>query len=210
MMTVSRMTMVLALVLVGCVADDEAPPEQEVPRVEPTTPTVPAAPVMLETITPDKLHQVGWEETFPFAYDDSVLYDGQPAARIAWNGMPTGKHPFGGAAVDVGDVAPFAGKRVRMTVFVKVEACDSVNAFFTVGMRSDTRLISAQGVNNQKVIYGTHEFTAVSLILDVPANVSSVTAGTMTSGRGISWTGSIVLEEVSADLPTSSYYTWNL
>jgi hypothetical protein len=209
MTMISRTAMVLALVLVGCAADDEAPLEQSGPRAEPTVPAAQTPPVLLATFTPDQFHFYGWDETYPLAYDDSVLYDGQPTARIAWNGAPAGMMSGGGVAVDSDDVAGLTGKHVRMTAFVKTEACDLVDAFFTVNLANNTRAIWTLSSSNAKQLYGTHEFTAISLILDVPANVSSIAVGTRTSGRGISWTGSIVLEEVSADLPTSTFFSYN-
>ncbi|MCB9678065.1 MAG: hypothetical protein H6737_23395 [Alphaproteobacteria bacterium] len=122
--------------------------------------------------------------------DETVAKDGSASAVIRGE---KGAKDFATLLQPL-DPAPWAGKRVRYTAWVRTEG---VKDWAGAWMRVDVGDESTAFDNMQdRALRGTNDWTEVSVVLDVDAEATGLVFGILLSGPGAVWLDDVHVEEV--------------
>ncbi|WP_338749989.1 AraC family transcriptional regulator [Bacillus sp. FJAT-52991] len=96
----------------------------------------------------------------------------------------------------------FIGKRIKLSAFIKTE---KVQPLCGMWMRVDNVVGDVMQFDNMynRPIQGDTNWNLYSIVLDVPANSSSISFGILLSGTGHVWTDSFTFEEVDKNVPVT-------
>ncbi len=94
----------------------------------------------------------------------------------------------------------FVGKRIRLTANVKTDgAIDGAFVWLRVDHEGQRTLCNLQNPADLR-LKGTHDFTPLSCVLDVPSGTSNIAFGLGLDGTGRAWIGPATIDEVGRDV----------
>lgn len=129
--------------------------------------------------------------------DHTEMRDGLPSANLASLAKGNG---FGTLMQSINAVN-YAGKRVRLRGWVKSQ---DVGDWAGLWMRVDTGRKTVAFDNMQdRGIKGAQPWSTYDVVLDVPADATSISFGILLSGAGEVWLNDVTLEVVGNDRPTT-------
>lgn len=97
----------------------------------------------------------------------------------------------------------YLGKRVRLTGYVKSE---EVKNWAGLWMRVDgpePRVPLAFDNMQDRPVRGTRDWTACTIVLDVPRDATDISMGLLLAGEGAVWVDDLKIEVVSTSVPTT-------
>lgn len=134
--------------------------------------------------------------------DKQVQYNAHPSAYLRSKAAVS--EGFGTLMQDF-RAEQYAGKRVRLTAFVRSEG---VQKWAGLWMRVDKGRDSVAFDNMQnRPITGSNEWREYSVVLDVPQNATGIFFGVLLSGSGEVWVNSVKLEAVGPEVPITDLRT---
>ena len=134
--------------------------------------------------------------------DKQVQYNAHPSAYLRSKAAVS--EGFGTLMQDF-RAEQYAGKRVRLTAFVRSEG---VQKWAGLWMRVDKGRDSVAFDNMQnRPITGRNEWREYSVVLDVPQNATGIFFGVLLSGSGEVWVNSVKLEAVGPEVPITDLRT---
>jgi hypothetical protein len=151
-----------------------------------------------------------------YSPDVNVQVDGQLTARFEQNASrfaEGGVDPDGGMP-DTTWAATFAGKspvtaylgmRVRMRAKIKTDNV-TVGAWIWFRIDGGTKVLelcNLVGTGDDRRITGTHDFTQVDCVLDIPSDATAFVFGAGLNGSGTAWFGTATFEQVGTDVALS-------
>jgi hypothetical protein len=147
---------------------------------------------------------VGWflAGSKPTSYrtgiDRQVVRDARPSAYLVSAVMDTGG--FGTLMQSI-NATQYAGKRVRLRAWVQSK---DVTGWAGLWMRVDKGQ-TAVGFDNmeRRAIHGTSPWTAYDVVLDVPADATGISFGTLLAGAGEVWLSSVEFQVVGQEVPAT-------
>ena len=123
------------------------------------------------------------------------------SSRSAYLTSISESHGFGTLMQTI-SAAKYAGKRLRLRGSVKSE---NVADWAGLWMRVDKGQESVAFDNMQnRAIKGAQEWGVHDVVLDVPADATSISFGVLLTGGGEVWLSDVSLEEVGMDTPTTA------
>ena len=130
--------------------------------------------------------------------DTQMLRDGLPSAYLVSTLQDTGG--FGTLMQSI-QATEYAGKRIRLRAWVRSE---NVTDWAGLWMRVDKGSASV-GFDNmqQRAIHGSQPWMTYDVVLDVPADATGISFGTLLSGPGQVWLSAVKLEVVGQDVATT-------
>jgi hypothetical protein len=153
----------------------------------------------LQGAVPQGWHLAGSKPgSYEAGTDAQVAYNDHPSAYLksteaVSNGFGTLMQEF--------TADKYAGKRLRLTAFVKSE---DVKDWAGVWMRVDKEAKSVAFDNMQnRSIKGTTGWKRYQVVLDVPQDATGIFFGVLLSGSGAVWLNDVKFEVVGLDVPTT-------
>ena len=133
--------------------------------------------------------------------DTETRLSGDSSVRLSKNEVAT-KHKFG-TIVQVIDAAKFAGKRLRLSGYVKTK---EVNDHAGLWLRVDSSDRGTVAFDNmgRRPITGTNDWYKYEIVLDVPQDGAMINFGALVHGHGTIWVDDLSLEVVSDATETTS------
>jgi hypothetical protein len=98
--------------------------------------------------------------------------------------------------------APYLGKRLRMSYWVRAEDVGYVSGWMRVDGASKGDMVSFDNMCNRK-LEGTHEWTKQEIVLDVAEETRNIGFGVIFSGEGKMWADDFSFEVVDRSVPTT-------
>jgi hypothetical protein len=130
--------------------------------------------------------------------DKQTVYQGHPSAYL--KAKPSATEGFG-TLMQQFDAAQYAGKRVRLSGWVKSE---NVDDWAGLWMRVDRGRNSVAFDNMQnRAIKGNNTWQNYAVVLDVPKDATGIAFGVLVSKNGTVWLNSVRLETVGMDVPVT-------
>lgn len=127
--------------------------------------------------------------------DRADMHDGLPSAYLA---SLTKGNGFGTLMQSI-SASSYAGKRVRLRGWVKSQ---DVGDWAGLWMRVDKGRETVAFDNMQdRAIKGVQPWSTYDVVLDVPADATSISFGILLSGVGEVWLNDLSLEVVDSDMP---------
>jgi hypothetical protein len=137
---------------------------------------------------------------YEMGLDKGAGQDGKNAATI--KSIEKNIKGFGTLMQDCSP-AKFAGKRVRMTGFLKSKDVEGWTGFWLrVDEASSDRPLSFDNMYERSV-KGTTDWKKYEIVLDVPANASNIAYGVLLNGTGQVWFDSMNFEIVDNSVPVT-------
>ena len=130
--------------------------------------------------------------------DGSVTYSGQASTKITIV-RPASKHY--GAFNIVVSAAPFRGKRVEVSAFIKTRDAGESNIW--VNVVGDFGVVYTGDEMDGREIKGTRDWTKASAVVDVDPRATSITYGAALSGSGTAWIADFTLQPVNEAVQTT-------
>lgn len=144
--------------------------------------------------------------SYEFGIDKSVAQGGMASASI--RSIKDTINGFG-AFMQTCQPDKYLGHRVRMTGYLKTKnVSGSASLWFRVD--SDTSIVSFDNMYNgasDRSIKGTSDWARYTIVLDVPANSTSLSYGAMLSGTGQVWFDNVAFEIVDTSIATTGAFT---
>ncbi len=135
--------------------------------------------------------------------DSTVTYHGKNSGYLKAKVAQPGGF---GTVMQMFKADDYRNKRMRFSAEVKSEGTDEDWA--GLWMRIDGREQGETfGFDNmqQRPIKGTTDWQKYEVVLDVPQESVSIAFGLLLAGQGQAWLSDVKFEEVSADVPTTSF-----
>jgi hypothetical protein len=168
------------------------PPETSVPGVTTTAPA-------------------GWAKngSKPGAYavgvDRNQTLGGMPSAYV--KSIEPAVDGFGGM-MQTNSAEEFAGKRVRLSGWMKTEDANDGGGHLWLRVDGQQRGTPLQFDNmNNRAPKGTTDWQQYSVVLDVPADASALAYGFFVQGAGKMWVSGTKLEPVGPEVPSTNMLT---
>ena len=132
--------------------------------------------------------------------DKTRVYQGKPSAYIK---SKVDKTSGFGTLMQKVDVAPYRGKRLRFSGYVKTE---DVEQWAGLWMRVDGKKDEVLAFDNMqgRPLEGTMDWKEVSVVLDVDQKAQAVAFGILLAGKGQAFLNSVKLTPVDKDVPTTA------
>jgi hypothetical protein len=92
---------------------------------------------------------------------------------------------------------PFANKRIRLRASIRTEG----TTLAWLWMRIDDATQSILCIGANEATEGTHDFTPLSCVLEVPSTASTLVFGIELDGAGRAWIGTATIDEVTRAVP---------
>jgi hypothetical protein len=126
--------------------------------------------------------------------DRATIYQGQPSAYLQ-SSVPN-TDGFGTLMQSI-DATNYAGKRLRFRASVKSQ---DLGDWAGLWMRVDKQKETVAFDNMQsRAIKGTQSWNGYDVVLDVPADATSISFGVLLSGSGQVWMNHVTIETVGAE-----------
>ncbi len=127
--------------------------------------------------------------------DANAVYEGHASGYL--KSITPVADGFGTLMQDI-NASHYAGKRVRITAFVRAE---EVHDWAGLWMRVDKDSLVVAFDNMQgRPIKGTVGWQSYEVVLDVPADATGIFFGVLLSGSGSMWLNNVKLEPVGSDV----------
>jgi hypothetical protein len=130
--------------------------------------------------------------------DQQMIYESRSSAYLASTVPDTGG--FGTLMQSIA-ATQYAGKRVRLRAWVQSK---DVADWAGLWMRVDKGQKAVAFDNmQQRAVRGTTSWATYDVVLDVPANATGISFGTLLSGPGQVWINDVKFETVGQDIQTT-------
>ncbi|MBV9879718.1 MAG: hypothetical protein JO180_04440 [Gemmatirosa sp.] len=127
---------------------------------------------------------------FEIAVDSAVAHGGRASVRVAASYDPEG---FAGVMTTV-PAAPYAGRRVRVSGFLRAASLEGQGGTLWARADSATRTVAFATTEGRRRFGGTTDWTPVSVDLDVPASARTLAIGVHSTARGTLWVDDVTIE----------------
>ena len=132
--------------------------------------------------------------------DRAVAHSGRASGYVKSN-LP---EPKGFATLmQMFKAGTYAGKRVRMTGYVKAAAIENWAGLWMRVDGPEGKMLAFDNMQSRP-IKGTREWTKYDFVLDVPENSLAIAFGILLSGRGQAWVDDLQFQVVGRDVPTTN------
>lgn len=141
--------------------------------------------------------------------DAAVVHSGRLSGYVR---SVTLTSPSSGALLSGLRAGPYAGKRLRLSAYIKARG---VEGWAGLSMSVMGPVSASQGNSNgplpvpsfdnmgDRPIRGTRDWTRYSIVLDVPAGSNFINLGLALAGKGEAWIDDVQLEEVDTGIATT-------
>ena len=141
---------------------------------------------------------------YAVAIDRTGAYRGKASAKLASAITAPTRYGLVGQVVYA---APYRGKRVRLSAYVRT---DKVTKWAGLFMRVDSpdrdpKHALANDAMERRPIRGTTRWTRHEIVLDVGADASQIALGASLTGAGVVWVDDVRFEIVDKSVPTTDY-----
>jgi len=148
----------------------------------------------------------GWQLTAPItdkfeaSPDTNVTFRGKPSARLQSEVMRADL----ASLVQTIDADQYRGKRIRYSTFAKTKR---VEGWTGAWIRIDSPHSEFRGYEDTHNVnlQGDRDWTALSLVVDVPDDARSIELGLSQEGSGTTWFGPVSVETVDNNVRTTFY-----
>lgn len=142
--------------------------------------------------------------SYALGIDSSEQYNNQFAATLKSTAAEI--RGFGNARQNISP-APYAGKRIRMTAYMKTKDVANWAAFWLRIDREGKPLVMDNMEN--RPVKGTTDWEKYTLVVDVEGNASDIVFGVMLIGTGQIWFTNPVFEIVDGSVPTTEQHRYD-
>jgi len=143
--------------------------------------------------------------------DTQITLKGAKSAFIESNKVNLSTKKFG-TLMNTADVYKYRGKRIQLTVNIKTKDVTGwAGAWFRIDRRKPAKRGSGKGETlafdnmNNRPIKDTTEWSAYSLVLDVPKRATKMAFGVLLVGSGKVWFNELNFHIVSHDTPVTDH-----
>ncbi len=155
---------------------------------------------------PHDAQLTGWQLTSPI----SDRFEASSDAKVTFRGKPTARLQTDTPRADLAsliqsvDAEQYRGKRVRFSTYAKTKG---VEGWTGTWVRVDSphsafrRYEDTHNVNLQ----GNSDWTALSIVLDIPDDARTIEFGLSQEGTGTTWFGPVSVETVAPSIRTTFY-----
>jgi hypothetical protein len=140
-------------------------------------------------------------QNYDTGVDKDVAYQGHPCAYL--KPKPSATEGFG-TLMQRFDAAQFAGKRVRLSAWVKSENVDDWAGLW-MRVDSGTKSVAFDNMQN-RAIKETTGWRNYAVVLDVPKDATVISFGILVSKSGTVWLNSAQFETVGMDVPVTDMW----
>ena len=140
-------------------------------------------------------------QNYDTGVDKDVVYQGHPCAYL--KPKPSATEGFG-TLMQRFDAAQFAGKRVRLSAWVKSENVDDWAGLW-MRVDSGTKSVAFDNMQN-RAIKETTGWRNYAVVLDVPKDATVISFGILVSKSGTVWLNSAQFETVGMDVPVTDMW----
>jgi RNA polymerase sigma factor (sigma-70 family) len=186
-----------------------APPAQRTERapVQPAAPLKPPAPAGVTRIVPAGWHANGSNtKAFEVGVDQNQSFGGVASAYVKSVDDSAEKN-FGGMMQST-SADQYKNQRVRLTGWIKTQDANDGGAHLWLRVDGQTRGQSLGFDNmNKRAPTGTNDWEEHSIVLDVPAEATSLNYGFVLGGKGQMWVNGVNIEQVGPEVPTTNMLT---
>jgi hypothetical protein len=137
---------------------------------------------------------------YTMGFDPSVMRDGHASAFIknkVANPMSWGSTMQALPADEV------RGKRLMVSGYIKTNAIARYAEYWVRVDGADHKVLAYDDMSNRP-LSGTADWRAFTIVLDVPANATSVAMGLLLNGTGEAWVGDVSVAVVTKDVPLTA------
>jgi hypothetical protein len=149
-------------------------------------------------------------ELYTWSTDPNVLDHGRPTMRFERAARPESTGDAWAATVASVSGHGFVGRRIRFTANVRTDgATDGANVWLRLDHEGQRTLCNLQSPTDLR-LKGTHDFTPLTCVLDVPSGTSNIAFGLGLAGPGRAWIGPATIDEVGrsvAETPHSPAFS---
>lgn len=156
-----------------------------------------------DTPTTDDTHWHLWSPRaahYAASLDPSTTRDGRPALRVSSTTAPPGSW-VNYDRYDR-DPAPYLGRRIRMTAWVKSQNMNSTAGLLIRVLGPGGRELVGDQQRGKRPVRGTSDWTLIEASADVPPSAQAICTGITMNGRGTLWFDDVRYEVI--DSPTTS------
>jgi len=135
--------------------------------------------------------------------DSTLTYHGKNSGYLKAKGAQPGGF---GTIMQLFKADDYRNKRMRFSATVKSEGTDEdwAGLWMRIDGREEGETLGFDNMQ-QRPIKGTTDWQKYEVVLDVPQESVSVAFGLLLAGQGQAWLSDVEFEEVSADMPTTSF-----
>lgn len=173
----------------------------------PAGPGKPAAPAGITRTAP-----AGWRangsntKAFEVGVDQNQPFGGVASAYVKSVDDAAEKN-FGGMMQST-SADQYKNQRVRMTGWIKTEEANNNGAHLWLRVDGENKGTPLAFDNmNKRAPTGTTDWEEYSIVLDVPAEATSLNYGFFLSGKGQMWVNGVNIERVGPEVPTTNMLT---
>ncbi|HSW56453.1 MAG TPA: hypothetical protein VLH59_15315 [Ignavibacteriaceae bacterium] len=137
---------------------------------------------------------------YEMGIDNSIFQNGQACAYIK---SKSPKENQFGTLMQTISAEYYLGKRLMLSGYIKSE---EVKGWSGMWMRIDGESNQQLGFDNMRdrVIKGTTDWTRYEIVLDIPANSTTINYGVLLGGDGEVWFDNFELKEVDKNVPVTN------
>ncbi|MDZ7625852.1 MAG: hypothetical protein U5J96_15580 [Ignavibacteriaceae bacterium] len=137
---------------------------------------------------------------YEMGIDNSIFQNGQACAFIK---SKSPKENQFGTLMQTINAENYLGKRLMLSGYIKSE---DVKGWSGMWMRIDGESNQQLGFDNMqdKVIKGTTDWKKYEIVLDIPANSTTINYGVLLGGDGEVWFDNFELKEVDKNVPVTN------
>jgi hypothetical protein len=138
------------------------------------------------------------------AADRVIAHGGRSSGRLSSIVAKPTRYGLIGQLIDA---APYHGKRLRLSAYVRTESAGWGGLFMRVDAPDlDPKHALAIDAMERRPIRGTKDWTRVEVVLDVAPEASQIAFGASLTGAGVVWIDDVRIEVVDHSVPTTNYH----
>jgi hypothetical protein len=148
----------------------------------------------------------GWQlsspitDRFEASADTKVTFRGKPTARLQTD-VPRADLA---SLIQSVDAEQYRGKRIRLATYAKTKGVEGWTGAWVRVDSNHSRFRSYEDTHNVN-LQGDRDWTALSIVLDIPEDAQTIDFGLSQEGTGTSWFGPVSVETVSPTVKTTYY-----
>jgi RNA polymerase sigma factor (sigma-70 family) len=105
------------------------------------------------------------------------------------------------------DAAPYHGKRIRLSGFVKSKDVERISGLFVVVYRADGAWLAQDDLGGRQV-HGTTDWARHDIVCDVSPQAAGITVHVFLRGQGTVWADGLELAVVDESVPNNDDHRW--
>lgn len=130
--------------------------------------------------------------------DEDRAHDGQRSARL-YVPAPYPREPYNNWSQNI--LRPLAGERLVLEAAVKTHAAGGAAVWVQCFARSPLRELRRFSTADERPMYGTRDWTPLSMTIDIPAETDFITVRCVLTGTGTAWFDAVSLRRRADDPP---------